>query len=376
MISSLIELRKELHRHPEISGEEKHTSKRIHDFLSENGATTIITNLGGNGIAAVFTFSSAGPTVVIRCELDALPIEEINDFSHRSGNKGVSHKCGHDGQMAIVAGLIFWLKQQSFKHGKVILLFQPAEENGTGAKAVLNDERFLQLDPDYIFALHNLPGEEMHTVIQTGNVFTATVQSMAICLKGKLAHASEPEKGINPAPAIAELINAFDQLNISDTTHTAFALLTPVYMQMGEKAYGISAGEGELHYTIRTWTVEEMQTLKGKLQNIITEVCIRHCLLFSINWFDYFPAVVIADECNTIIKKAAIANALKTVLKTTPIKWGEDFGWFSQKYKAGFFGLGAGIATPALHHSDYDFPDELIPTGIKMFTEIIKEILA
>ena len=375
MIPSLITLRKELHQHPELSGKETQTAKRIQDFLIENGATEFMTNMGGNGLAAIFTFSSEGPVIAIRCELDALPIEEVNYFSHKSLHNGVSHKCGHDGHMAIVSGIMSWLKQQCFKNGKVILLFQPAEEIGTGAEALLKDERFLQLNPDYIFALHNLPGEEMHSIIQTGKVFTATVQSMTIYLNGKIAHASEPENGINPALALAELINAFDNLIISDTSNPSFALLTPVYIQMGEKNYGISAGYGELHYTFRTWTVEEMQTLKDNLQNIIKEVCKKYSLQFSINWFDYFPAVINADKCNAIITKAANINSLKLVHKTTPIKWGEDFGWFSQKYKCGFFGLGAGINTPALHHNDYDFPDEIIPTGIKMFTEIIKEIL-
>lgn len=375
MISKLVALRRELHRHPELSGEESQTAKRIKDFLIENGATHITTYIGGNGLAASFAFASHGPVVMIRCELDALPIEEANDFLHRSLNKGVSHKCGHDGHMSIVAGLIFWLNQQSFKHGAVILFFQPAEETGRGAEAVLREERFLQFNPDYIFALHNLPGEEMHTIVQTEKVFSATVQSMAIYLKGKQAHASEPENGINPALAIASLIHSFDQLINNDTANETFALLTPIYTQIGEKAYGISAGYGELHYTIRTWTEEQMQKLKEKLCMLIAGICEKHSLQFSIEWFDYFPAVVNADECNAIIKKAAIANGLKTEQKTTPLKWGDDFGWFSRKYKTGFLGLGSGVQTPALHHNDYDFPDELIPTGINMFSAIIKEIL-
>lgn len=375
MISSLVALRKDLHQHPELSGEEKQTAKRIQDFLTSNGATDIITNIGGNGFAAVITFSSEGPVIAIRCEIDALPIDEVNEFAHRSLFKGVSHKCGHDGHTAIVSGLVFWLKQQSFRLGKVILLFQPAEEIGTGAEAVLKDTRFLQLNPDYIFALHNLPGEEVNTIIQIHNVFSATVQSMSIHLNGKIAHASEPENGINPAIAIAELIQAFDKLNLPNTADAAFTLLTPVYINLGEKAYGISAGEGELHYTFRTWTEKEMQKLKANLQGIISEVCKKHLLQFSINWFDYFPAVVNDDECNTLIAQAANTHGLRTVIKPTPIKWGDDFGWFSKKYKTGFFGLGAGLTTPALHHNDYDFPDELISTGVKMFTEIIKEIL-
>jgi metal-dependent amidase/aminoacylase/carboxypeptidase family protein len=104
--TSVYELRKELHQHPELSGSEVNTASRIHSFVMKHHPTEIITGLGGNGMAVVYRFAEEGPTVVIRCELDALPIEEVNDFSYRSGHPGVSHKCGHDGHMATVAGLV------------------------------------------------------------------------------------------------------------------------------------------------------------------------------------------------------------------------------------------------------------------------------
>lgn len=129
-------------------------------------------------MAAIYEYSNDGPVIVIRCELDALPIEESLPLKYRSKNPGVSHKCGHDGHMAIVAGLIFWLETTSFKKGKIILLFQPAEETGEGAAGVLNDQRFLKLHPDYIFALHNIPGQPLHSIIIVKNKFCAAVQSV------------------------------------------------------------------------------------------------------------------------------------------------------------------------------------------------------
>jgi len=277
--------------------------------------------------------------------------------------------------MAIVAGLIFGLKQQPPLRGKVVLLFQPAEENGQGAQAVLQDERFLNLQPDYIFALHNLPGEAMHTLVLKENVFTATVQSMMLRLEGRQAHASEPEQGINPALAMAELIQTFDARNRPEPTDPDFALFTPVCLELGERAYGIAAGAGALHYTVRTWTVEGMQQLKKQLLDLTADVCQRHQLGYTADWCDYFPATVNDPECTQLIEKVATRQGFEVIRKPTPLKFGEDFGWFSTPYKSAIFGLGAGQGTPALHHDDYDFPEELIGSGISMFMGIIGEIV-
>jgi amidohydrolase len=157
-MEALILLRKELHKNPEVSGKELQTSKRIISFLEKQAPDEIITEIGGAGIAAIYKSKEAGKTVLFRCELDALPIEEINSFEHRSLINGVSHKCGHDGHMAILCGLASELSQNRPETGTIILLFQPAEEDGSGAQKVFSDTKFASLKPDYVFALHNLPG--------------------------------------------------------------------------------------------------------------------------------------------------------------------------------------------------------------------------
>jgi amidohydrolase len=375
MPDTLIQLRKDLHQHPERSGQEAQTATRIRQFVETYRPTKILTGLGGTGVAVIYEFAKEGPTILVRCELDALPIEEANRFPHRSTRPGVSHKCGHDGHMAIVAGLAPWLQQQSFTRGKVVLLFQPAEETGEGAHALLSDARFKDLHPDYIFALHNLPGEPLHSIITVPRAFSATVQSVAIYLTGKESHASEPEKGSNPALAMAQIISELAPLNNPDVASERFALLTPVHLTMGTRAYGISAGTGELHYTLRTWTVPGMDTLKQHLLHIVEKACTRHHLHYRTEWFDYFPATLNHEACNELITHAAQTNGFTVQRRPHPFKFGEDFGWFSQHYKAALFGLGAGVDAPALHHADYDFPDELIDTGVKMFRAIIEQLL-
>ncbi|MCF4101204.1 amidohydrolase [Gillisia sp. M10.2A] len=375
MLSKIQNLRKELHQYPELSGEEMNTAKRIKDFIIKNHNTQIIENLGGNGVAAVYNFSNNGLTIIIRCELDALPIQEENIFKHRSKISGVSHKCGHDGHMAIVAGLIFWVKKQNFQTGRLILLFQPAEENGKGAQAVLNDEKFKTFKPDYIFALHNIPGEPLHSIITTPNNFSATVQSLIISLNGKECHASEPEKGINPALGIAELVKQITSLNVMNTDDPNFSVLTPVHINMGQKFYGISPGTGELHYTLRTWSVPVMNKLYDELSRIVGKICKDFYLEYKFETLEYFPTTINSPFCNKLITEAAKVNNFTLLEKPTSFRFGEDFGWFSQKYKSAMFGIGAGINSPALHHSNYDFPEDIIDTGMKMFETIISKLL-
>jgi len=375
MIEILTQLRRELHQHPEVSGSEIQTAQRIQSLIKEHHPTTIIENLGGYGFAAVYEFAEEGPTIAIRCELDALPIQEENSFEHKSTLEGVSHKCGHDGHMSIVSGLIFWLKEQSFKRGTVVLLFQAAEETGKGAYQMLQDPRFSQLNIDYLFALHNIPGEAMHSVIVMDEGFSAEVQSFSIQLTGKESHAAEPEQGVNPALALSEITLALDALNSSDPHSEQFAVLTPVYMNLGQKAYGVSPASGEIHYTIRTWSTEVMEQLKANIESQVDVICTKKNVTSQFNWFEHFPASKNDATCNDYIRNAAKANGFSVIERSYPFKFGEDFGWFSKDYKTGMFGLGSGINTPNLHNASYDFPDALISTGVTLFGKIIHFIL-
>lgn len=374
-LKAIQKLRKELHRHPDLSGNEANTAKRIKKFIESHHKTEIVEHLSGHGLAAIYTYSENGPTVMIRCELDALPIQENNSFEYRSTVNGVSHKCGHDGHMAMVAGLIFWIKKQDFRSGKIILLFQPAEETGQGANKIINDPEYKRLNPDFVFALHNIPSEPLHSILLLKDNFSATVISLAIDVTGKECHAAEPHQGINPAMAISNIISEFELLNNDNLADEDFSLLTCIHINMGQKSYGISPAKGELHYTIRTWSVESMARLKTRITDILTSICDRHQLKVHIKWLEYFPAVKNDPSCVSMVKEAAKSNGYQIIEKPYSYRFGEDFGWFSQKHKTAMFGLGSGFNTPALHHADYDFPDEILETGMNMFKTIINEIL-
>jgi len=375
-INYLTNFRKKLHQFPELSGNEQQTAQAVVDELKLCNPTKIITKLGGHGVAAVFNGNLKGKTILFRAELDALPIAEENTFEHASKHSGISHKCGHDGHATILIGLARMLKLNPLLKGKVILLFQPAEENGNGAKAVLADEKFKSLKPDFVFSLHNVPDYEKGTIIVKNNSFTPSVSSLKITLKGKTSHAAEPENGINPDLALQEIIVAIKALDDNNIDSDTFSVITTVYATLGSKDYGISADYAELHFTIRCWTAHQLNKLKENIDTLVKGISKKHQLKQTMDWFCEFDSNNNNDEVVDYIVKAAESNSFTVIEKQTPFKWGEDFGAFTQRFKGAMFALGAGKQTPALHNPDYDFPDEITPYGVKMFHTIIKLIHA
>ncbi len=370
----LIHLRQLLHANPEVSGSEINTAAYVEGFLKNLKPDELITGLGGNGILAMFDSGKPGLTLLFRADIDALPIPEINDFPHRSVHDGVSHKCGHDGHTTILCGLAEKLAEQKPTSGKVYLLFQPAEETGEGAALVVQDSKF-NITPDYVFALHNLPGYETGNIVVKDGLFSAAVNSIIIKLNGKTAHAAEPEFGYNPAKAISEIITVADELNHNIPEEENFQLATPVYINMGSNAYGISAGEAELHYTLRCWDNERLHKLETTLITKSTAIALKYSLQIECEFTQTFFANNNNKQANDVVRAAAKLNSFNTEEKVIPFKWAEDFGYFTTAYKGCMFGLGAGKNHPALHNPDYDFPDVIIETGVQEFYSITKILL-
>lgn len=374
-IKGLVALRRELHRFPELSGSERATSERIASFISRYSPDSIIEGIGGTGLAAVFNGREPGSRIMFRCELDALPIEETNEFDYRSEYENISHKCGHDGHMAIVAGLASLLACKRPGRGSVILLFQPAEETGEGAERTINDGRFKEIDPDYVFGLHNLPGFNFNTILVRSGIFACASKGMIIRLRGKESHAATPEDGINPALAISKLIVEFKHLPVVSKPLNEPGLVTIIFIKLGEIALGTSPGYGEIIATLRAYCSDDMRRLTEGAENIVKRIAQEERLSFEIEYAEEFPATINHAECVGIIERAAFENRLKIEKIDKPFRWSEDFAHFTGHYKGGIFGLGAGINHPQLHSPDYDFPDRLIESGIRIFYSIYNNIL-
>lgn len=373
-VSHATTLRRALHRAPEISNHEAGTAQAIVAFIRDFSPDEVIVNLGGTGVAAIYRGFEPGPTVMIRSELDALPIDEANDFAHRSVCDHVAHKCGHDGHMAMVAGLAPLLMRRPPDRGRVVLLFQPAEETGEGAAAIRRDPRFASIAPDYCFALHNLPGHPLHQIIVREGTFTMASAGMVALLEGRTSHASEPEKGVSPARALDVLLRELPALPGAPDLHD-FTLVTLTHMKLGERSFGISPGKAEVLATLRAEKDADLQRLSERAAQLVSRTAQENGLLAETQWSDQFAATVNHPDAVRQIRRAAEFLGLDTRTLPDPIRWSEDFGLFTQVSTGAMLGLGAGVDQAALHSPDYDFPDALIPTGIGLFSRIIVQLL-
>jgi amidohydrolase len=371
----LVKLRKELHKNPELAGKEINTSARIKNFINNFNPDETITGIGGNGIAFIFKGSKEGKTILFRCELDALPIQEQNNFDYKSTIDKVAHKCGHDGHMTILSGLASLFKNKKPEKGKVIILFQPAEETGEGANRVLEDKNFSRIKPDYVFAIHNLPGFPLGSVVIKPGIFAAASKGMIIKLYGKTSHASEPENGITPAPATASIIEKMPAVPKEILSKDNFGLVTIIHVRIGNIAFGTTPGYAEIMATLRSYENEDMNLITGDCEKIVKEESAKYGLRYSVEWTEEFPSSINNDECIGIIKKCSEKLNLNIIELKQPFKWSEDFGHFLEKYNGAIFGIGSGEDHPDLHNPDYDFPDEIIEPSIKLFHSIITETI-
>ncbi len=375
-IAELTAWRRDLHRHPELSGQEEETAGRVVAALECTHPDRILTGLGGHGVAAIYEGSGDGPTLMLRCELDGLPIEELNpELPHRSQVIGKGHLCGHDGHMAILAATARWLGRNRPDHGRVILLFQPAEEDGAGAARVIADPRFAEITPDYAFALHNFPGLPLGHAVLAEGVMNCASRGMKITLGGRTAHASQPETGISPAPALARLIPALTELGTgTETDDPAFRLVTVTHARMGEPAFGIAPGEAALWVTLRSRTDAGMDALVNEAEALVGEAASHHGLTTAIAYQDIFRHCENHPDAVRELTRALEAEDIPISQGDLPMRASEDFGRFGDFARSAMFLLGSGENVPSLHNPDYDFPDSLIPVGARVFIRTIRSL--
>ncbi len=363
-------LRHTLHQLAEPSGQEHRTHQFIVDRMAQLNPTKLITFPANNHIIAVFDSGRAGRTLLFRGDFDAVRVDETLDVPYASTTPGVAHKCGHDGHTAILLGLAEMLSNNPPAKGRVLLFFQAAEETGEGARQLIETKILDNYKPDRVFALHNIPGETLGTVICREGSFTCSVISCDIHLHGHTAHAAEPLKALSPYPAAKEITDSLLALNQYDMLRDDFRLVTLVEFRIGEPAYGVAAGHGVLRFTLRAKEDALLQQTKREVVNLAVEACEKAGLGHEIVWKEYFAASNNHPDAVQVIRRAASDCGLPFKEKETPFSWGEDFGLLTQHFDGALFGLGSGINQPSLHHPHFDFPDELVPIGVQLFAQL------
>ena len=370
----LVRLRKELHQHPELSGQEKWTSARIISELQIFNPDQLMENLGGFGLAAIFIPENGrfDKTILFRAELDALPLHESSDLPHSSKNSGVMHACGHDGHMAILLGLAKKIRKKTFSDKRYILLFQPSEETGRGAGQLLHDDRFKDLRIDCGYALHNLPGFRENSVYIKYGTFACASAGFEIVFKGKASHAAYPEQGVNPALTVAGFIREISHELSHFFEDDSNGKHTFTFIKMGEPAFGMSPGEAKVGITVRASTDEKLKEAFKLTESAVSQSGKHFKGTITLSRKEPFTAVINHQDGVDKVKKATQELGLQIEELTDPLPWSEDFGEFGKKFPVTLFGIGAGMNGSPLHSETYDFNDRLIETGIHIFEKIME----
>lgn len=373
-IAELTDFRRTLHRQPELSGHEEATARAVAAALPAPDA--VLTGLGGHGVAAVYLGGQPGPTVMIRAELDALPIVELGAAPHASAVPGVAHLCGHEGHSTILLGLARLLARQRPARGRVVLMFQPAEEDGSGAAAVIADPRFAALAPDWALSLHNWPGVALGRAWLAAGPANCASAGLKIALRGGTAHAAQPEAGTPPTPALPRLIDGLRALGPGGALVPGFRLATITHLRLGEPSFGVAPGEAELWVTLRGVTDEDLDSLLAAAQLLATAEAAQAGLEVTFTLHDHFRACTNDADATAVLARALDAQGIAHEPGLMPIRASEDFGRFGAAgAKAAMVFLGAGLDHPALHTQTYDFPDDLIAPGVALFHRAVHELL-
>lgn len=363
----IIAFRHTLHENAERSNQEHRTMALLIQFIKENSSARVVKKDGW--FYAWRPGRSGSRNLAFRADMDAVAVDETIPLPYASQTPGVSHKCGHDGHMAALLGLILETEAADFEPN-LYFLFQPAEETGEGGIRCADFVSECRIDE--IYGFHNIPGFPQGTALLQSGTFACASRGLILKLEGATSHAAYPQFGHNPAFAIADIIQALPAA-ADPAVYTGLILCTIIQVNVGERAFGVSAGHGELLLTIRAEKEEELDRMQGKILTVCDHFANRDQLAFSFEVCDAFPETRNHSACTEKVQRACKAAKIPFLYPKEPFRWSEDFGYFLKQTSGAFFGIGDGETHPQLHTEGYDFNDQILETVVALFSAILTE---
>ncbi|MEY3146409.1 MAG: hypothetical protein RL342_2080 [Pseudomonadota bacterium] len=370
--ASIAAIRRDIHAHPELCFEEVRTADLVAAKLTEWGIP-IHRGLGTTGVVGVVKNGTSKRAIGLRADMDALPMQEFNTFSHASQNKGKMHACGHDGHTAMLLAAAQHFAKQRLFDGTVYLIFQPAEEGGGGAREMIKDGLFEQFPMDAVFGMHNWPGTEVGKFAVSPGPVMASSNEFKVVIRGKGAHAALPHNGLDPVPVACQMVQAFQTIITRNKKPIDAGVISVTMIHAGE-ATNVIPNSCELRGTVRTFSVEVLDMIEARMRQIAEHTCAAFGLSCEFEFFrNYPPTVNSAKEAE--FARAVMASIVgpDNVLQQEPTMGAEDFSFMLQ-VKPGCYNFIAngdgshrdidhGGGPCMLHNPSYDFNDDLIPLG-------------
>ncbi|OIN93559.1 MAG: amidohydrolase [Comamonadaceae bacterium CG1_02_60_18] len=369
---ALVALRLDLHAHPELCFKEQRTADVVAAQLTAWGIP-IHRGLGTTGVVGIVKSGTSERAIGLRADMDALPMTELNTFAHASVHPGKMHACGHDGHTAMLLAAAHYLATHRDFDGTVVLIFQPAEEGGGGAREMIKDGLFEQFPMQAVFGLHNWPGMALGQMAASAGPVMASSNEFKITVRGKGGHAAMPHNAIDPVPVACQLVQAFQTIVSRNVKPIDAAVLSVTMIHAGE-ATNVIPNTCELQGTVRTFSVAVLDLVEERMRALTHHLCAASGLTADFEFQrNYPPTINSAPEAELCRQVMASVVGADNVLVQEPTMGAEDFAYMLQA-KPGCYAfiangdgdhraIGHGGGPCMLHNASYDFNDALLPLG-------------
>lgn len=376
-LEQLVAFRRDLHAHPELLYDVERTAAHVANALHEAGVDEVVSGIGRTGVVGVIRGRSdlGNRAIGLRADMDALPIHEATGLPWASTRPGVMHACGHDGHTTMLIAAAGHLAQTRDFDGTIYLVFQPAEEGGAGAKAMIEDGLFERFPMDEVYGLHNRPGLRVGSFAIAPGPVMASVDEIYIRVEGKGGHAAYPHNTIDPIPVAAAMIQALQTIVSRNVDPLKSAVVSITTIHAGD-AFNVIPQSIELSGTVRTLDADLRNQVEERLHQAVAGIGSAFGVSAFLNYARCYPPAVNNDQCAKFAREVAqeIAGEANVLTGPSPSLGGEDFAFMLEQRPGAIIFAGNG-ASAGLHHPAYDFNDELIPWGSAYWTALVRRLL-
>lgn len=385
-LDEIVALRRDIHAHPELCYEEHRTAALVADTLRKWGIEAH-TGIAKTGVVGVLKLGRSDRAIMLRADMDGLPMQEENTFEHRSRHAGKMHGCGHDGHTAMLLAAAQHLKTHGGFDGTVYFTFQPAEEGGAGGRAMIQDGLFERFPCDAVFGMHNWPGIEAGTFGVCAGPMMAAANGFRITVKGRGGHAAAPQDCADPVPALFAIGQSLQTILTRSKRPLDAAVLSITQVQAGGSVINVIPGSAWLGGSVRAYRTEVVDLIERRMQEIAAGIAQAHDCEAEVYFERRYPALINTqaetDFCLEVMREVAGPEHARVI---EPVMASEDFAFLLQA-KPGcyvFIGNGDGdhrmpghgLGPCMLHNTSYDFNDALIAPGAAYWVRLVQRYLA
>ena len=375
LLPEITEWRRDIHQHPEILFETHRTSKVVSDKLTSFGCDEVVTGIGRTGVVGVINgkTDTKGRVIGLRADMDALPIFEATGLEYASKTPGAMHACGHDGHTAMLLGAAKYLAETRNFDGKVVLIFQPAEEGGGGGREMCEDGMMDRWGIDEVYGMHNWPGKPTGSFSIRSGAFFAATDTFEITVTGKGGHAAKPNESIDTTVIASQMVLALQTIASRNADPIMQIVVSVTSFETESKAFNVIPETVTLRGTVRTLDEDTRGLAEERLKSICDHTAKAFGGNADVNFMRGYP-VMVNTEIETEYAAAAARKISGACDEAPLVMGGEDFAYLLEERPGAYILVGNGD-TAMVHHPEYNFNDEAIPAGCSWWVEMAESRL-